>query len=141
MIRYRVLILSVVAVCGAFATPAWSDGDQFFLSKEIPGHPKYVLFGNVKDENDRYVKDAIVQVHVAQHMINVETQTDVIGRYRAPDVGRVIEDMGYEIDPALITVSVYYPGYHIAHRESRGKFRQKKGAIEMNFRLQKNGAK
>jgi hypothetical protein len=134
------LTLMVVTASYLVVAPAWSNGDHFFLNKEIPGHPQYVIFGNVKDEQNRYVEHATVRIHVAQHMIDAEAFTDVIGRYRTPDVGRVITDMGYGIDPSLISVSVDYPGYHIAHREYRGRYRQNKGAVEMNFRLQKNGA-
>jgi hypothetical protein len=141
MIPWRVLTLIVAAVSCLLATPAWSNGDHFFSNKEIPGDPRYVIFGCVKDEQGRYVKDATVRVHVAEHMLDVEAQTDVLGRYREPDVGRVINDMGYDVDPSLITVTVDYPGYHIAHREFRGRYRQKKGAIEMNFQLRRNNTK
>jgi hypothetical protein len=121
--------------------PACSNGDTFFTSKEIPGNPNYVIFGSVKDMRGKRISHATVIVYVAQHMIEVSTQTDVLGRFRTPDVGREINDMGYEVDPSLITVAVEYPGYHIAHRDYRGKYRQNKGAVEMNFQMQKNGAK
>jgi hypothetical protein len=134
------LTLILAALGCSLASPVWPNGGTFFSSQEIPGHPSYVLFGTVKDEHGRYLEGVTVRVHVAEHMIDVEARTDAIGRYRMPDVGRVINDMGYETDPKLITVSVDYPGYHIAHREYRGRYRQNKGAIEVDFRLKKNGA-
>ena len=130
----------ITAVTCALAGPAWSNGDTFFRNKEIPGNPQYVIFGSVKDDQGRYINHATVRVYVAEHMIEVTAETDVLGRFRAPDVGRVIHDIGYEVDPSLITVSVEYPGYHVAQREYRGKYQQNKGAIEMDFRLAKNGA-
>jgi hypothetical protein len=138
----RLMALNVIAaVACALAAPAWSNGDQFFKPTEIRGKPIYVVFGSVRDDRGNYVSHANVTVHVAQHMLEYTAQTDVLGRFRAPDVGRVINDMGYEVDPSLITVTVDYPGYHIAHREYRGKYGQKKGAIEINFRIARNGAK
>jgi hypothetical protein len=136
-----VALNGIAALACVLAGPASSNGDNFFISKEIPGHPSYVIFGNVKDLQGKYISHATVIVYVARHMIEVSADTDVLGRFRSPDVGRVINEMGYEVDPSLITVSVDYPDYHIAHREYRGKYRQKKGAVEMDFRMQKNAAK
>jgi hypothetical protein len=141
MTLWRIAALNgIAALACVLATPARPNGDRFFLSKEIPGHPDYVIFGNVKDEQGHYLSHATVIVYVAQHMIELSAETDALGRFRTPDVGRAINDIGYEVDPSLITVSVYYPGYHIAHREYRGKYRQKKGAVEINFRMEKNKA-
>jgi hypothetical protein len=74
-------------------------------------------------------------------MLEFRATTDVIGHYRTPDVGRVINELGWPVDPALITVSAEYPGYHIAHRQYRGKYRQNRGAVEVDFLMAKNGAK
>jgi hypothetical protein len=121
-------------VCFA-ATPAWANGDGFFSSTEIPGNPEYVIFGNVRDERGKYLEGAVVRVYVAQHMLEVNAKTDVIVRFRTPDVGVAIQDLGYEVDLSLITISVQLPGYREARREYRGKYRQTKGAIEINFRM------
>ncbi len=142
MTLWRHMGLNVIAAiaCGA-AQSAWPNGDTFFTATEIPGNPDYVVFGNVKNEQGNYLKGATVRVHVAEHMLDFSTQTDVLGRFRTPDVGRVINDLGYQVDPSLITVSAEYPGYHIAHREYRGKYRQNRGAIEMDFRMARNDAR
>jgi hypothetical protein len=70
-------------------------------------------------------------------MLEFTAETDVIGRFRTPDIGRAIKDLGYEVDPLLITVSVECPDYSVVRREYRGNYRQNKGAIEMNFRMKK----
>jgi hypothetical protein len=137
----RLLAPFMAAVSCFIAGTAWSGCDSFFLSTEIPGNPQYVVYGSVKDENGTRIVNATVRVHVAEHLIDLETKTDVLGRFRTPDVGRVITDMGYEVDPSLITVAIIYPGYHIAHREYRGRRGQKQGAVEMDFRLKKNRTK
>ena len=137
----RLLVLFMAAASCSIAGTAWADCDSFFLSTEIPGNPQYVVYGSVKDENGRRIENATVRVYVVEHMIDLETKTDVLGRFRTPDVGRVITEMGYEVDPSLITVAIIYPGYHIAHREYRGRRGQKQGAVEMDFRLKKNRTK
>jgi hypothetical protein len=135
----RGLALTVVGAAAlATALPAASNGDTFFNTREIPGNPQYVVFGSVRDVEGHYLKDVTVTVSVVKHMVELSAHTDVLGRYRTPDVGRSIQDLGYTVDPSLIIVSVDYPGYHIAHREYRGKYRQKLGAVEIDFRLAKN---
>jgi hypothetical protein len=136
---WSVFTAAALATLGG-VMPAWSNGDTFFNTKEIPGNPQYVVFGNVKDLEGHYLKDVTVTVSVVKHMLEVSSRTDVLGRYRTPDVGREIEELGYPVDPSLIIVSVDCPGYYIAHREYRGKYRQSKGAIEIDFRMAKSKA-
>jgi hypothetical protein len=141
MTHRRFIAINVIAALAcASSRSAWSNGDTFFQSNEIAGNPHYVIFGCVKDVRGHYLSHATVIVHVAEHMFDVNAQTDVLGRFRTPDVGREINDLGYQVDPSLITISVEYPGYHIAHREFRGKYRQNKGAIEINFQMERNSA-
>jgi hypothetical protein len=138
MTLWRLTFWSVIAavVC-VLATPAWSSGAMFFHSTEIRGNPEFVIFGNVKDDRGKYLDKALVRVKVAEHMLEFTAETDVIGRFRTPDIGRAIKDLGYEVDPLLITVSVECPDYSVVRREYRGNYRQNKGAIEMNFRMKK----
>lgn len=128
----------LAAAAAGAAMPASSNGDTFFNTREIPGNPQYVVFGSVKDVKGHYLKDVTVTVSVVKHMVELSAHTDVLGRYRTLDVGRSIEDLGYPVDPSLIIVSVDYPGYHIAHREYRGKYRQSHGAVEIDFVMAKN---
>lgn len=135
----RLTSLTVIAaVACAMTSPAWSNGDGFFESKEIPGNPEFVIFGNVKDEQGKYLDHATVKVSVAQHMLEFTADTDVLGRFRTPDVGRAIKELGYEVDLSLISTTVECAGYELVRREYRGKRQQTKGAIEINFRMKKS---
>lgn len=136
MIARRLVIscLLTVLACGG-PRLAWSNGDGFFESKEIPGNPQFVIFGSVKDERGKHLSKAIVTVSIAEHMLEFATETDVIGRFRSADIGRAITDLGYEVDPSLISITVEYPGHSVLRREYRGKYRQNKGAVEVNFRM------
>jgi hypothetical protein len=137
--RRRSALNISAAIAFAAAVAAWADGDTFFNSMEVPGNPQYVIFGNVKDVQGHYLQHATVTVLVVKHMLEVSARTNVLGHFRTPDVGREIEELGYQVNPALIIVSAQYLGYHIAHREYRGKYRQSKGAIEIDFIMAKNG--
>lgn len=128
------VIAAIVCVAGR---PAWSSGAMFLQSTEIPGNPELVIFGSVKDDRGKYLDHALVKVKVAEHMLEFTAETNVIGRFRTPDIGRAIKDLGYEVDLSLITVTVECPSYGVVRREYRGKYRQNKGAIEMNFRMKR----
>jgi hypothetical protein len=128
----------ITALACAVAAPAWPNGDGFFESIEIPGNPEFVIFGNVKDHKGKYLDNATVRLKVAEHMLEFTAQTNVIGRFRTPDVGRAIKDLGYEIDPSMITITVECPGYLPLRREYRGKYRQRRGAVEVNFRMKRD---
>ncbi|HVY80481.1 MAG TPA: hypothetical protein VG994_05815 [Steroidobacteraceae bacterium] len=138
IVRLAISIV-VAALIGVAGRPAWPSGAMFLQSTEIPGNPEFVIFGSVKDEQGKYVDGAIVKVKVAEHMLEFSAQTNVIGRYRTPDIGRAIKDLGYDVDLSLITVIVESPNYEVVQRQYRGKYRQNKGAIEMNFRVKKLG--
>src|SRR5262249_38169384 len=119
--------------------PAWPSGAIFLNSTEIVGNPEFVIFGSVKDDKGKYLDNAKVTVKVAEHMLEFSAENNCIGRFRTPEFGRAIKDLGYDVDLSLITVTVDCPGYGVAKREYRGKYLQNKGAIEMNFRM-KNAA-
>lgn len=121
----------------AFASPAWSNGDLFFEAAEIPGNPEYVIFGNVKDDRGKYVVSAMVTVKVAEPRLSYTSETDILGRFRTLDIGRAIRGLGYDVDLSQIDVLVEYPGHRVARRAYRGKRGQNKGAVEINFVLEK----
>jgi hypothetical protein len=136
----------IAALCGGaaigcvFALPAFANGDTFFQSKEVPGAAEFVLFGSVKDMQGKYLDKATVTVTVPVHQVEFSVETDILGRFRTPDIGRAVRELGYEVDPSLILISVEYRNYRLVRREYRGKFGQKKGAVEVNFRMdQKEG--
>jgi hypothetical protein len=124
---------AIALVLLLFVRPAWSNGDLFFEAAEVPGKPEYVVLGNVKDDGGRYLEGATVTVRVSDPHLSYTSQTDILGHFRTLDVGRAIKGLGYDIDPSRIEVVVTYPGYHILRRIHRGKYRQNKGLVEINF--------
>lgn len=118
---------------GAPEMRARADGDDFFLPEEIPGKPEYVVFGSVKDDRGRYVSTAVVTFEVADPVLIFETTTTILGRFRSVDIGRAVIDLGYEVDPSQIKVSVSAPGYVLLRRFNRDSLRRKQGAVEIDL--------
>lgn len=139
MIRCVRLHFAIAVLATVVTAPAWSNGDLFFEAQEIPGKIEYVVFGNVKDDKGRYLEGANVTVSVTEPRLAYTSQTDVIGRFRSLDIGRAIKGLGYDVDPSLIEVTVTYPGYRVVRRLYRGKYRQSKGVVEVNFILSEDG--
>jgi hypothetical protein len=129
----------VAALTCALASPAWSNGDRFFQSKEIPGNAEFVIFGAVKDEQGKYCANATVTVSVPLHQLEFIVETDILGRFRTPDIGRAIKEVGYDVDPSLLRITVDYRGFQLDRLEYRGKYGQKKGAVEVNLRMKRDG--
>jgi hypothetical protein len=120
-----------------FATPAWSNGDLFFNLFEFPGRPEYVVFGNVKDEHGKYLKNAAVTVIVNEPRLAYTSNTDILGHFRSLDIGRAVQGLGYPLDPTQVRVAVKLPGYVEIQHVYRGKYRQNRGAVEWNFVMAK----
>ena len=116
---------------------ARADGDDFFLPEEIAGQPEYVVFGSVKDDRGNYVSTAVVTVKVEDPVLIYETTTNMIGRFRTVDIGRGVTDLGYDVDPDKIKVSVSAPGYVLIRRLNRDSLRRKRGAVEIDFLMKK----
>ena len=70
--------------------------------------------------------------------LTYDAYTNILGRYRSLDVGRAVIDLGFEVDPKLISVTVFKQGYTMTRRMNRGSPRLKKGAFEMNFVMAKS---
>jgi hypothetical protein len=124
------------ALCAAAAglsRTARANGDVFFEAEEIPGQTEFVYFGSVKDEDGNYLDGATVTIDVSDPHLTYDAYTNVLGRYRTLDVGRAIVDLGFEVDPSKVTVTVYKRGYTMTRRLDRRPVRAKKGAFEMNF--------
>ena len=140
-VAWTAIFAGAVLCATAFAPgPTWANGDVFFEAEEIPGAPEYVVFGSVKDDKGNYLDNVVVTIDVAVPHLTYDAYTNVVGRFRTPDVGRAIIDVGYDVDPEKIEVTVYSPGYHMVQRFNRGKAGQNKGAIEMNFVMAKDKA-
>lgn len=137
MILPRLALSVIAAALWVAAIPVRANGDRFFESKEIPGNAEFVIFGSVRDTKGRYLAKASVTVSVPVHQLEFTVITDILGRFRTPDIGRAIKDLGYEVDPNLIVILVDYPGYQVLRRENRGRHGQKKGAIEINLRMER----
>ena len=129
------LWLFVAAILALLApeTGARADGDDFFGAQEISGNPIYVMLGSVKDDGGNYLSNARVTVEVAEPVLIFDTTTNIIGRFRTVDVGRAITELGYDVNPAQIDVSVSAPGYVLMSRFKRGSLRRTQAIIEVDF--------
>jgi hypothetical protein len=133
----RAFVLACAATAAAAAPIAMANGDLFFAEAvEIPGKTEFVYFGAVKSADGGYLADVIVSIEASDPRLSYEAYTNVIGRYRSPDIGRAIVDLGYEVDASKIQVTVFKKGYRTIRRMYRGKARQNKGAVEMDFTMQ-----
>lgn len=141
MPRRKIGVWFVVGVMVALWMPdmgARANGDDFFAVQEVPGNPEYVVFGSVKDDRGNYLTSAVVTVEVAEPVLIYQATTNILGRFRSVDVGRAIIDLGYDIDPAQIKVTVAAPGYVVARRLNRSSSRRVRGAFEIDFVMRKN---
>jgi hypothetical protein len=116
---------------------ARADGDDFFIPEEVAGKPEYVVFGSVKDDRGNYISAAVVTVEVEEPVLIYEATTNILGRFRTVDVGRAISDLGYDVDPSRIKVSVSAPGYVLMRRLNRNSPRRTHGAVEIDFLMKK----
>jgi hypothetical protein len=135
---WRVLAASLLALACAVPPAARGNGDGFFNYAEIAGKPEFVYFGSVRDVRGQRLGKATVRVLVPVHQLEFTATTDALGRYRTPDVGRAIKELGYPVNPNLVALIVEYPGYHEERRESRARRGQASGVVEMNFLLAKD---
>jgi hypothetical protein len=131
------LLAGVFLAVSLPAISVHADGDELFDPLEIPGQPEYVVFGSVKDNRGNYVSTAVVKVEVEEPVLIYETATTILGRFRTVDIGRAVIDLGYDVNPARIKVSVSAPGYVLIRRFNRASPRQARGAVEIDFLMKK----
>ncbi len=137
----RKMLAGGAALCAAalgYSRAALANGDVFFEAEEIPGQTEFVYFGSVKDEDGNYLDGVTVTTDVSDPHLTYDSYTNVLGRYRSLDVGRAVIDLGFEVEPRNITVTVFKRGYTMVRRMNRGSPRLKKGAFEMNFVMAKD---
>lgn len=134
------VVLSIIAGCFVIGAShvALANGDAFFDGQEVLGETEFVFFGGVKDEDGNYLGAATVTVDVLEPLLTYENATDILGRYRSADVGRVMIELGYPVDPSKIVVTVSKEGYTQTRRLKRSSPRTSKGAFEMDFVMAKN---
>ena len=137
-ISRRKTLIAGAALCAASAVPGtvMANGDVFFEALEIEGDPQFVYYGSVKDRSGKYINGALVAVDVKAPQLTYESYTNMLGRFRSLDVGRVIQDLGYEIDPSSIDISVFAPDYKTVSKFSMRRSRDTVGAFEVNFVLE-----
>ena len=135
----RKALLGGAALCAASAAgkSVLANGDVFFEAEEIPGQTEFVYFGSVKDEDGKYLDGATVSTTVTDPHLTYDAYTNVLGRYRTLDVGRVVVDLGFPVDSSKFELTVFMPGYTMVRRLNRGRAGQNKGAVEVNFIMAK----
>lgn len=135
----RTALFAGSAACVAIAAPRVADanGDIFFEALEIEGDPQFVYYGSVKDQAGNYINGALVSVDVSDPQLTYESYTNMLGRFRSLDVGRVMQDLGYRVDPNLIDITVFAPGYKTVRKFSMRRSRDTLGAFEINFIMEK----
>lgn len=129
--------LGFVQLVGA-PTTLRADGDDFFEAAGIPGETEYAVAGTVKDVAGRYLNNVTVTIETSDPHLSYDAITDALGRFRTLDIGRLIKELGYDVDSSKVTVEPRLPGYRTVRRFNRGKARQNKGVVEMDFTLAKN---
>ena len=134
--RRKVLLNGMaLAAAAGVAENAFANGDEFFGAEEIPGETQFVYFGSVKDEKGKYLDGVEVTLDVLDPPLTYVAYTDVLGRYRTLDAGRAILDLGYDVDPSKLKLSVSRVGYVQTRRMSRVPTRAVRGAFEINFTM------
>lgn len=136
--RRKLFGLGAMAAAAAVSRGALANGDVFFEAEEIPGQTEFVYFGSVKDEDGNYLDNVTVTIDVSEPHLTYDAYSNVLGRYRTLDVGRAVVDLGFEMDPSKVTVTVFKPGYKVVRKMDRRPSRAKKGAFEMNFIMAKD---
>ena len=135
----RTALFAGAAACAALVAPnvVKANGDIFFEALEIEGDPQFVYYGSVKDRAGNYISGALVSVDVVEPQLTYESYTNMLGRFRSLDVGRVIQNLGYKIDSNAIDAAVFAPGYKTVRKFSMRRSRDTLCAFEINFILEK----
>ena len=115
-----------------------ADGDDFFEAAGIASETEYAVAGTVKDGAGRHLNGVTVTIETSDPHLSYDAITDTLGRFRTLDIGRLIKELGYDVDSRKVTVEPRLPGYRTVRRFYRGKAGQNKGVVEMDFTLSKN---
>ena len=141
--RVSLACANAVSVLVGLSRDARCDGDDFFLDmRGMPRETELVYIGVVKDENGKYLQNAIVRAEIAIEMesgvrfLKYDSVTDVLGRYRTRNLGRTIIAFDLEIDPTKVTLAVIKEGYKVKRRYLRSRRNQTR-LIEVDFLMAK----
>lgn len=124
----------------------YADGDDFFEIIDVPTDQQLIFVGTVKDEDGRYIRDALVRWRATgavgedgdEHTSTAGTWTNVLGRFRTVDVARVVAREGAELDLQRVEFTVEKQGYEMVRRMIRTRGPMRMGLQEIDFVLRKS---
>lgn len=138
--RLLVPALAVVAST-ALVTPAWADGYEFFtVDRSKPVNLVYV--GQIREKNTgRVVREpAYFMVNEKRSGMSFPFVNDRPGHYRSPDIGESVEELaGFTVNPADLEFEVSVAGYK--NMKLTNPPRRNKGVVELNFKVEPEGAR
>jgi len=129
----RRALLAGLSILGAgLAGAARANGGKFF-SPAGRGRVDLVYFGQVRDVQGQPLDDVEVVVTIRNLGMTIPVQSHVRGRYRTPDIGHVIKEIGGRIDPAQIAITCRKRGYRQARPLTANVPSRTRGAVEIGF--------
>lgn len=114
------------------STSSFANGGLFFEEH----NDGTLYFGTVKDLEGKPIHGATILIAVAQRNRVFSTSTDWRGRFRSTDVG-------LDLKPALVDVSVKKEGYKLVKKTAPSGNQKPGDPMEINFMLKRaeNGMK
>ena len=126
------ILVAVAALCLPASRPLLANGAEFF---EAENDGKIVLyyFGNVKDSKGNVLDKLMVTISAKNVGMTFPFRNDSPGHFRSPDIGKAIQGLGKQVDPAQIEITITKPGYKVVRAP---KIPVKMGAVQLeNFVL------
>jgi hypothetical protein len=138
-LRIRIATLVGIAALGlATSARLYANGAEFF---EAENDGKVVLYysGQVKDSKGNVLDKLMVTIAAKNVGMNFPFRNDSPGHFRSPDIGKAIQGLGKQVDPAQIEIKITKPGYKMVRAP---KVPTKLGAVQLeNFVLDPVDAK
>lgn len=126
----RLLVTAAVVIGVSSAmTLVRANGAEFFEA-ENDGKVVLYYFGNVKDSKGNVVDTLRVQVQAKNAGLTFNFRNDSPGHYRTTDVGKAIQGLGKNVDPAQIEITITKPGYKITKAP---KVPARLGAVQLDL--------
>ena len=126
------ILFAAAVLCMPSSRPLLANGAEFF---EAVNDGKIVLyyFGNVKDSKGNVLDKLMVTISAKNVNMTFPFRNDSPGHFRSPDIGKAIQGLGKQVDPAQIEITVAKPGYKVVRAP---KIPNKMGAVQLeNFVL------
>lgn len=138
-LRIRIATLFGIAALGlATSALVYANGAEFF---EAENDGKVVLYysGQVKDSQGNVLDKLMITISAKNVAMNFPFRNDAPGHFRSPDIGKAIQGLGKQVDPAQIEVKITKAGYKTVRAP---KVPNKLGAVTLeNFVLDPIDAK